>query len=159
MIHTRHWRPALRYFAFVGVLVVAGTVLGCGEDGPKLVPVEGKVTLKDGTPIAYGHVILHPDTAKGNTSKEMCQGTIQSGVYTIHTGARAGAPVGAYLVSIEAAKDVDPNNPYFTEWLADEKYINPNTSKLTLDVVERPEPGRYNFQLDPHPPQKGAKKK
>jgi hypothetical protein len=127
---------------------------GCGPAGLKLVPVEGKVTLTDGTPIAYGHVILHPDTSKGNASKEICQGTIQAGSYTIQTGARKGAPLGAYKVSIEAAKEVNPSNPYFTEWLADEKYIDPNRSNLTMEVVEKPEPNRYDFKLNPHPPQK-----
>jgi hypothetical protein len=132
---------------------------GCGAAGPKLVPVEGRVTLKDGTPIANGHVILHPDPAKGNASKEGPVGTITNGAYTIHTGAGTGAPLGAYLVTIEAAKDVDEKNPYVTEWLADEKYIDPSTSKLTMVVVDRAEAGRYDFQLDPHSPQKGAKKK
>lgn len=143
----------------VAGLAFAACTAGCGAEGPRLVPVEGKVTLKDGTAIAYGHVILHPDTAKGNTSKEICQGTINNGAYTIYTGARRGAPVGAYRVSIEAAKETDEKNPYFTEWLADERYINPDTSKLTMDVVESAEPRRYDFQLDPHPPQKGGKKK
>ena len=105
------------------VLPLAALALsGCGPSGPKLVPVQGRVTLTDGTPVAYGHVILHPDASKGNPSKEVCQGTIRDGSYTIMTGARTGAPVGAYTVSIEAAKEVNPNNPYFTEWLADEKY-------------------------------------
>jgi hypothetical protein len=122
----------------------------CGGSGPKLVPVEGRVTLTDGTPVAYGHVILHPDAGRGNASKEVCQGMIRDGRYTIMTGARQGAPVGAYKVSIEAAKEVDPNNPYFTEWLADEKYIDPSRSNLTMEVVEGPEPGRYDFKLTPH---------
>ena len=125
---------------------------GCGASG--LFPVEGKVTLTDGTPIAFGYVILHPDKSKGNESLESCTATIQDGRYAIMTGAQAGAPLGAYTVAIEAAKDVNPNNPYFTEWLADEKYVDPARSKLTLEVVEKPEPGRYDFKLDPHPPQK-----
>ena len=134
-------------------LAVIGLV-GCGPSGPKIFPVQGRVTLTDGTPILFGHVILQPDKAQGNQSMEVCQGTIQNGSYTIMTGARPGAPLGAYTVAIEAAKEVDANNPYFTEWLADEKYIDPTRSKLTLVVVEKPEPGRYDFKLDPHPPQK-----
>jgi len=133
-------------------LVTIGLV-GCGESGPKLAPVQGTVTLTDGTPVEYGHVILHPDVSRGNSSLEMSQGTIRDGTYTIMTGAREGAPPGAYKVSIEAAKEVDPNNPYFTEWLADEKYVNPDRSGLKLDVVEDAEPGRYDFKLNPHPPQ------
>jgi hypothetical protein len=138
----------------VGLFLAVLGVSGCGPSGPKLVPVEGKVSLMDGTPIVYGHVILHPDTSKGNTSKEISQGTIQDGSYSIRTGAKQGAPVGAYKVGIEAAKEVNPANPYFTEWLADEKYVDPNRSNLTMEVVENPEPGRYDFKLNPHPPQK-----
>lgn len=127
---------------------------GCAESGPKLFPVQGKVTLNNGTPVAFGHVILHPDVDRGNTSKEVCQGTIQDGRYTISTGARQGAPIGAYKVSIEAAKETSLNNPYFTEWLADEKYVDPTRSNLTMEVIANPESGRYDFKLDPHPPQK-----
>jgi hypothetical protein len=150
------------------------TAAGCGgPSGPTLYPVTGRVTLTDGSPIKYGHVILHPDAAKGNTSKEVCQGTIRDGTYVVMTGARKGAPLGAYRVTIEAAAEVDEANPYFTEWYADEKYASLNTSKLTAEVVEGPESGRYDFQLDPNPkpkkpgflgtglegpPTKGAKK-
>ena len=144
-------RPCL---VALGLSLAAIGLVGCGPSGPAVYPVQGKVTLKDGTPIVFGHVILQADKAQGNLSQEVCQGTIQDGSYTIMTGARPGAPLGAYTVAIEAAKDVDPKNPYFTEWLADEKYIDPTKSKLTLEVVKNPEPGRYDFKLDPHPPQK-----
>ena len=148
---TKNGRAPL--WRLVGILTVLG-LSSCGPSSPKLVPVQGTVTLTDRTPIAYGHVILHPDASRGNASKEVCQGTIRDGHYTIMTGSQQGAPVGAYVVSIEAAKEVDPNNPYFTEWLADEKYVDPNRSNLRLEVVEDPEPGRYDFQLSPHRPQK-----
>lgn len=137
------------------VTLTAIGLCSCGPTGPKLFPVQGKVVLTDGTPIAYGHVILHPDAESGNTSQEICQGTIQDGSYTIMTGARTGAPAGKYKVCIEAAKETDANNPYVTEWLADEKYINPSRSNLKMEVVANPEPARYDFKLDPHPPQKG----
>ena len=145
---------AVRRSCLVAVLAVG--LAGCGDSGPRLVQVQGRVTLTDGSPVKYGHVILHPDAAAGNKSQEVCQGTIQDGAYTIHTGARAGAPLGKYRVSIEAAAELDVKNPYFTEWFADEKYINPDTSGLTMEVAENPEPGRYDFKLEPH---KKAKKK
>ncbi len=140
-------------FGFVLGLAALG-MSSCGPSGPKLVPVQGKVNLTDGTLITYGHVVLYPDTSKGNNSKDISQGTIRDGSYSIQTGAKQGAPLGAYKVGIEAAKEVDPNNPYFTEWLADEKYVDPNRSGLTMEVVENPEPNRYDFKLTPHAPQK-----
>lgn len=150
----------------VAGLVVAATaaVAGCEPQGPKLHPVSGRVTLKDGTPVKFGHVILHADADQGNATREISQGTIRDGEYTIMTGMKPGAVAGAYKVSIEAAAEVDEKNPYFTRWFAHEKYVNPDTSGLTMQVVESPEPGRYDFKLEPHPPQvdpfdpKGKKK-
>ena len=96
---------------------------------------------------------------------EVSQGTIRNGEYTVQTGARDGAPAGAYKVSIEAADEVDEKNPYFTKWFADEKYCSPDTSGLTMDVTESPAAGQYDFtKLEPHAPQvdpfnpKGKKK-
>lgn len=154
--------------ATAGLLATVGLffAVGCEPAGPKLYPVSGKVTLKDGTPVKFGHVILHADRAKGNSTNEVSQGTIRDGEYTINTGMRPGAPAGAYKVSIEAADEVDEKNPYFTKWFADEKYCSPDTSGLTMEVVESPAAGRYDFTtLAPHPPQvdpfdpKGTKKK
>jgi hypothetical protein len=129
-----------------------------------LYPVSGKVVLKDGTPVKRGYVLLHADASRGNNSEEVLQGTIQNGEYTIQTGPYVGAPPGAYRVSIEAAAEVDEKNPYFTRWFAHEKYIHPDTSRLTLEVTAHPPPNAYDFALDPHPPQvdpfnpKGKKK-
>jgi predicted small lipoprotein YifL len=144
--------------------LAALSLAGCGPGGPPLHPVSGKVTLKDGTPVKFGHIILHADTSAGNNTQEVSQGTIRNGEYTINTGQRAGAVAGKYKVSIEAADEVDEKNPYFTKWFADEKYVNPDKSGLTMEVIASPEPGRYDFKLDPHPPQvdpfdpKGKKK-
>ena len=138
---------------FVGIAI--GLLAGCAS-GPKLVTVNGKVLLKDGTPVKNGTVTFHPDTSKGNQSKEVPIGAIRDGEYAIKTGVKDGAPLGAYRVSISAADDVNPDDPYKTVWYADEKYVNVDTSKLTADVTDNPEPGRYDFKLDPHPK---AKKK
>jgi hypothetical protein len=128
------------------VFVVGAT--GCGKQGPKLVPVEGRVMV--GTkPVTNGYVILYPDKAQGNTSLEEPRGEIDSrGNYKVLTGTRAGAAPGWYQVAVTAAAEYDPKNPYFTEWLIPQKYIDPKTSKLTVEVVERPVPGAYDFKLD-----------
>ena len=141
-----------RAFALLLAAILLG---GCEPAGPPIYPVEGKVSLKDGTPIEFGYVILYPIVNKDEkTTLDVCQGTIQQGSYTIMTDIRQGAQLGSYRVSIQAAKGINPTNPYSTEWLADERYVDPFTSKLTLEVVEKPEPGRYDFQLDPPPSQK-----
>lgn len=134
----------VRFFVFAALFAT-----GCGPSGPKLYPVEGKVSLKDGTPVEFGFIILHPEVEQKENPLDVCQGTIKAGKYSILTDIREGAQAGRYRVSIQAGKDVDPANPYVTEWLADEKYIDPLQSKLTLEVVENPAAGQYDFQLDP----------
>jgi hypothetical protein len=129
--------------------VLAASVAGCGGGGPKLIPVEGKVTLGD-KPLTSGYVVLKPDASRGNTSMEVPTGTIDAqGNYTISTGAKTGAAPGWYKVAVTAAADLDPNNPYFTKWLVPERYIEAETSKLAIEVVEKPAAGAYDFTLDP----------
>ena len=138
--------------AFAGI----SFAIGCSNGEIRLVKVSGNVSLKDGSPVVYGYINFHPDSSQGNASREICVGTIKSGQYTLLTGVRYGAPVGAYRVSISAAAEIDVKHPYYTKWYAHEKYISPDRSRLVADVVESPEPGRYDFKLDPHPK---AKKK
>lgn len=148
-------RYARRSVAFLVLIALTLASAGCGPGLPVLMPVRGKVTLRSGTPVHNGSVTLHPDVAKGNKSRELPIGAIDAqGNFTVMTGAREGAPPGWYKVAISAAEQVDPNNPYFTDWLVHERYINPETSKLTAEVVENPAPGRYDFRVDPHPKSK-----
>lgn len=124
-------------------------LVGCGARGPKLVPVEGKVTLGD-KPVTNGTVILYPDLARGNQSPEEPRGEIDAqGNFKVTTGARTGAAPGAYKVAVTAAEKIDPNNPYFTKWLVPEKYIDFRTSGLSFEVVENAPPGTYNLKLAP----------
>jgi hypothetical protein len=138
------------------VLVCCGSALltiaaGCSsaKTGPKLVPVEGKVTV-GGKPLPRGFVILFPDGQAGNQSNEEPRGTIESdGSYRVQTHIKDGAPLGWYRVTVTAAEQIDPKNPYFTNWLIPTKYVDPKTSKLRYEVVENPSPGRYDIKLDP----------
>ena len=65
---------------------------------------------------------------------------------------------GRTIMEAMAAAGVDPNNPYFTEWFAHEKYVNPDSAGLALEAIDSPEPGRYDFKLDPHPKAKDMEK-
>ncbi|MBS0263222.1 MAG: carboxypeptidase regulatory-like domain-containing protein [Planctomycetes bacterium] len=82
-------------FAFLAVSLVV--VAGCGEDGPALSPVTGKVT-KGGQPVEKVLVTFSPESGKGISS------TGQTGadgrfILISQTG-KAGAPVGTYKVTI-----------------------------------------------------------
>jgi hypothetical protein len=120
---------------------------GCGG-GPKLPIVQGKVTAGD-KPLRTGFVIFYPDKARGNDSKEEPRGDIDAeGNYVLYTRLEKGAASGWYKVAVSAADQIDPKNPYFTNWLIPQKYIDPRTSGLAIQVVEGPVPGAYDLKLD-----------
>jgi hypothetical protein len=148
--HTRVPWQWLGLFALGPPILLAG----CGPQKARLVPVEGKVTV-GGKPLATdanttGWVILYPDKAKGNQSLEEPRGPIDSeGRYTISTGTRPGASPGWYKVSVDAAKVIDPKNPYHSAsgFLIPERYIDKEKSKLALEVVEDAPTGKYDLAL------------
>jgi hypothetical protein len=128
--------------------VLAILATGCGKAGPHLVKVQGKVTMGN-KPLTTGTVIFHPDLPKGNNSKEEPRGSIdEDGNYYLLTRIDEGVTPGWYKVSVTAAHQLDPKNPYFTDWLIPQKYIDPKTSKLQFEVVENAAPGAYDIHLD-----------
>lgn len=129
------------------IFVVAAA--GCGKADPKLAQVDGNVMVGN-KPLTTGTVIFHPDATKGNESREEPRSAIDAdGHYHLLTGIKDGVTPGWYKVSVTAAKLLDPKNPYHTDWLIPEKYIDPKTSKLRLEVVANPAPGAYDLKLDP----------
>ncbi len=136
---------------FVGLVVGLAGLAGCEPAGPVLYPVGGNLALTTGKPVPHGYVNFHPDPAKGNASKQVGIGYIKDGQYILKTADRDGVTAGWYRVTVESANETDPNNPYVTEWFADEKYTQQERSGLTVEVVANPEPGRYDFKLAPHP--------
>jgi len=127
----------------------AVSLAGCFKGKDNLVPVEGKVTVGK-KPLTTGFVVFYPDAAKGNISKEEPRGTLDAeGNYRLLTHTKNGAAPGWYKVAVTAADQLDPNNPYFTKWRIPERYIDPRTSKLTVEVVENPAAGAYDLRLDP----------
>ena len=86
-------RSCVLLFCFV-LLFVAG----CGEDGPKLVPVEGTVTW-NGKPLAGAFVRFQPVDLSGAPSYGE---TDEDGHYVLKfTQKRDGAMPGMHTVSIE----------------------------------------------------------
>jgi hypothetical protein len=128
---------------------------GCGPAKPKAVTVKGTVT-SGGKAVPMGMVILYPDASKGNDSQEEPRGDIDAeGNFTIETrwrqpGATPGVAPGWYRVAVNAAKPVDPNNPYYTakDRLIPEKYFSHTTSGLAFEVKEDAPSGHYDLKLD-----------
>jgi hypothetical protein len=150
------WTPRL----WLGLLCWLGGMtglLGCaGNSKDRLLPVEGKVMvggklLALDPAHARGTVILYPDKSRGNDSLEEPRGTIDSeGKFKITTGTKPGAAPGRYLVTVDAAKVPNPNNPYHSasDYLMPERYLFKDQSKLAFDVVENAALGAYDLSLD-----------
>jgi hypothetical protein len=123
---------------------------GCGG-GPKLLPVEGKVLVND-QPVpagdtVKGYVVLHPDQSKGNMTQDHVKADIgPDGSFKAFAGPKEGVPPGWYKVTVELAR-TNPNNPYDFKTLIDTKYMEKDKSGLVFEVVENPEPGRYDLKL------------
>ena len=110
------------------VLVVALRAhLGCGDGGPKIVPVSGIVTI-DGQPLTYGHVQVLPSgwrPASGRIGGD--------GRFTLTTtAANDGCAVGTHPVAILASESLTPET---MKWHAPQKYADSKTSNLTVTIT------------------------
>jgi hypothetical protein len=133
------------------VAIVGAALVGCGKDaapGEKLIPVAGTVTL-NGQPLTTGGVTFHADVAKGNNTQHLPAGVLDAaGKYKLLTAAREGAPPGWYKVAVSAQAPADAKNPYAPpRHLIHPKFGDPKTSGLTVQVVENPASGAYDFTV------------
>jgi hypothetical protein len=125
------------------VLGVLAAVPGCGQS-EKLYPVSGKVSVGNG-PLTMGMISLVPDA--GNPTKAHPSASIGSdGSYTVTTDGKTGAPAGKYKVAVTTM--VPPGaDTSVTPVPINQKYNNADTSGLHYEVVEKPEPGRYDLKV------------
>jgi hypothetical protein len=118
---------------------------GC-SGGVRRVPVSGAVTL-DGQPLQGGVLLFHPDESRGNSSRVGCTGPVKNGRYTLVTSGVTkadtgdGAPLGWYKVTL--LNDL----PGMAEIKVHSKFLKPETTPLEIEIVDNPEPGRYDLQL------------
>lgn len=105
VLHSAFSRRALLFPVCLGLLTV---VTGCGDGGPAMNPVSGKVTI-GGQPAADVLVTFTPS----DSSMEAASGrTGADGTYTLTSGiqGKPGAMTGSYTVTLmqQAASAVDP---------------------------------------------------
>jgi hypothetical protein len=124
---------------------------GCSSIKEDYVPVEGMVRVK-GQPLPAGTIVFYPDAGKGNTSKREPRGTIgkgEPGWYRLTTEGRDGAPPGSYQVAVFPVPPVtQENSQQPPEWLADPRYTDVRTSRLTAVVRKDAGAGAYDFDLE-----------
>ena len=124
-----------------------GFVAGCGKSGPQMVPVNGNVTL-DGSPVNGASVMFLPDKgrpAQGNTDAQ--------GHFSLNSiPGGAGAELGKYQVTVTLTKHTGvtagadglesgpASGPVKVEYLVPQKYSDPKTSGITIEVKPGMEP-------------------
>lgn len=158
MSHVSSW-CALGPVFFLVALLMALAGSGCGDPSGvgRTVPVAGKVTLND-TPLTAKTtiVVFKPDASRGNTSTFEPTGTVDAdGNYTLKTKGKDGAPLGWYQVIVTAREEAAPTHPKspkqhrpVAKSLLPAKYGRAETSGLSIEVVEKPEPGAYDLKLN-----------
>jgi hypothetical protein len=111
-----------------------------------MAPVQGKITI-NGTPMTAGNVVFQRADGTGDGAEGLLSaGQIDSsGNYTINTGGKSGAPLGKYKVAVTPS--MVPTEGGAAAPAYDTKYKTHGSSPLEVDVIESPEPGRYDFDL------------
>ncbi len=132
-------------------VITAPMLIGCGgsDDGPKLVPVSGVVSL-DGKPLPGVGVSFQPDAAKGNKSVLVPSGTANAeGKYELVAAAKNGAEVGWYKVVIVPATPAPMGGemPQVGPPPFNVKYTAPTTTDLSIEVKAGATAGAYDLKL------------
>jgi len=120
-------------------------VPGCSKESIKLAPVAGKVTVA-GQPLTSGQVTLTAVSTDGK-ALGLISGNIESdGSYKIRTNNKDGAPLGKYKVTVTPSMmpSTDQKGPAVSFSRA---YMDPSKTRLTIEVIDNPEPGRYDLKL------------
>jgi hypothetical protein len=143
-------RASLRTIGPAVVFLLAG----CSSAREEFLPVEGMIRVQ-GQPLPAGTVVFHPDAASGNTSKQEPRATInerEPGKYRLTTDGHDGAPPGHYQVTVFALAPITrENSQHPPEWLADPRYADVKTSRLTVVVRRDAGADAYDFDLQAPP--------
>jgi len=95
------------------VAALSTAVLGCGDAGPKYVPVSGTVTL-DGKPYGEAVVVFLPKATAGNPNpgRSSAGETDASGHFVLKTDElKNGAVIGKHLVKVQTRGPVVQFDP------------------------------------------------
>jgi hypothetical protein len=118
--------------SFAALATLAFGAVGCGSAAPNVVPVHGKVTL-NGQPLTTGRVMTMPVAGRGAGGEIQQDGAFE--LTTPEFG--AGATPGVHKVAVRAydnagVTDLETGSG---KSLVPERYGNPETSGLTIDVT------------------------
>lgn len=137
-----------RTWLALGLVALAG----CSGDSLRLAPVVGQVSMPDRT-LTTGTVSFRPDAGRGNTSLHHPTGVLDAtGRYELYTVGKKGAPPGWYRVLVFADGNATPTktaHPAPPRWIINPRYTSEQSTDLLIEVVEKPEAGRYDLQVKP----------
>lgn len=120
---TRYAPPALGYLAAILTLGIAG----CADDGPKLVPVAGKV-LVDGQPVTFGSIRFVPSGARPSDARIEADGTFR----LRYNNERDGAVLGMHRVEVHGNEILSPSR---VKWHAPPSAASIGTSGITQEIT------------------------
>jgi hypothetical protein len=126
------------------LLLVISSLMGCGEDGPQRVAVEGKV-LRKGSPLASGTVSFVP--AKG-TDGPAANGEIVEGVYRFT--AKNGPLKGRHevvITPVDQSKEAIMSNPEAAARTAKAEQGTGGPWRFTVEVPDQTS-FKHNFELE-----------
>lgn len=136
------------------MILALGPILAACSCGPRgtetFAPVAGKATVNE-KPLTTGTVTLYPDASRGNKTHHHPVGTIDDqGNYEVYTVGKKGAPPGWYKVVVHADANQQTGTtvaPLPPKWMTHDEYTTESTTPLGLEVVEKPEQGKYDLKL------------
>ncbi len=138
-----------RLISFCIIAAVSSALIGCGDGGPTIVPVNGVVSFK-GKPIRNINVMFVPADGKGR----IAQGTSDdSGKFSLQTEKPGdGALMGDYKVSFKFVSESVPDMPGFAGGAKPEpspiplKYGDENKSGFTAKVEASNEEFKFDLK-------------
>ena len=118
---------------WISLIVLLTAFVGCGQGGPKLEPVSGKI-LKDGTAMTNVSVALVPEGA----GIAAIGSADSSGTIVVQTNGRSGAMQGKYKIGV-----TEPTRPMTPQALA-----SGSPPPLSFDrKYESPQPSGFEFEV------------
>jgi hypothetical protein len=132
------------------IILVCGSLClpACNPDPiGKTYPVKGKVYL-GGVLLKAGSVAFFPaDQAEGAPAFEAGSRIKQDGTYELSTRGKPGALRGSYKVTVVLQTKVEPNRAGDAVSLVPKEYTNKETTPLRVEVIEKPQDGKYDLQM------------
>jgi hypothetical protein len=133
------------------IILVCGLLClpACSPDPiGKTYPVKGKVYL-DGKLLKAGSVGFFPvDQSEGAPAFEAAGKIKEDGAFELSTRGKPGALLGSYKVTVISQTKVEPNRAGEVVSLVPKEYTNKETTPLKVEVIEKPDNGKYDLQLN-----------